>query len=446
MKTKNTNIIKSASANIGRFIVGFVFLFSGFVKAIDPLGFQYKLTDYFEAFGVISWIPDYVSLLLGIGLSVIEFSIGVFLVLGIRRRFSTTSAFILMAFMTPFTLFLAITDPVPDCGCFGDAWIISNWQTFWKNVILLLFSFCTFRWRKAIRPFYSAKTEWMVSIYTILFAITLSFYCIHYLPIIDFRPFKIGINIKDAMRIPDDAKAAVYETYFIMEKDGKKTEFSLENYPDSTWTFVDARTILKEKGFEPSIHDFSLVTHETGEDITDSILDSDSYTFFLVAHRLDDADDSNIDLINEIYDYTIEKGYGFYCLTSSSNKDIDLWKDKTGAEYPFLLVDNIALKTMIRSNPGLVLIKGATILNKWNDSDLPDEYVFKNEKLENIEIGQQKVVNVWKTIGYTCLWFLGPLFLILIFDILFVQRNHLQNHNKQNQDIEVTNMVNQKRK
>ena len=148
------------------------------------------------------------------------------------------------------------------------------------------------------------------------------------------------------MEIPEGAKPSVFESKFILEKDGKKQEFTLDNYPDSTWTFVETRTVLKEKGYEPPIHDFSIVSLETGEDLTDSILSDKGYTFLLVAHRIENADDSNIDLINEIYDYSVEHGYGFYALTSSPEEQIELWRDKTGAEYPFCQMDDITLKTI----------------------------------------------------------------------------------------------------
>ena len=426
MKDKNLHIIQKTGANVCRFLLAASFIFSGFVKAVDPLGFQYKIQDYLTAFGVISWFPSFFPLLGGIILSAIEFSIGIFLFFGIKKTISTTLALVLMIFMTPLTLYLAIFDPVSDCGCFGDAWVLTNWETFAKNIVLLLAAIATFQWRKMLIRFVTRKMEWLISLYTIFFVFTLSFYCLDRLPVLDFRPYKIGQNIMKGMSIPEGAKPSVYESVFILEKNGEKKEFTLDNYPDSTWTFVDTHTILKEKGYEPSIHDFSMMDMSTGDDITEDVLTDMGYTFLLVAHRIEEADDSNIDLINEIYDYSVEHGYRFYCLTSSPEEQIELWKDKTGAEYPFCQMDDITLKTMIRSNPGLMLIKNGTILNKWSDEDIPDEYVL-TDKLENLELGQQKVRSDVHTIGYVFLWFVIPLLLVLGVDILIVRRRERKN-------------------
>ena len=250
MKDKNLHIIQKTGANVCRFLLAASFIFSGFVKAVDPLGFQYKIQDYLTAFGVISWFPSFFPLLGGIILSAIEFSIGIFLFFGIKKTISTTLALVLMIFMTPLTLYLAIFDPVSDCGCFGDAWVLTNWETFAKNIVLLLAAIVTFQWRKMLIRFVTRKMEWLISLYTIFFVFTLSFYCLDRLPVLDFRPYKIGKNILEGMTMPEGAKPSVYESIFILEKNGEKKEFTLDNYPDSTWTFVDTRTILKEKGYE----------------------------------------------------------------------------------------------------------------------------------------------------------------------------------------------------
>lgn len=421
MKDKHIHIIQQIGANVCRFLLAAAFIFSGFAKSVDPLGSQYKIQDYLSAFGMASWFPSFFPLLGGIILSAIEFSVGIFLFFGVRRSVASTLALILMIFMTPLTLYLALFNPVSDCGCFGDAWVLTNWETFGKNVILLIAAVIVFKERKLLIRFVSQKMEWLVSLYTLFFVFTLSFYCLDRLPVLDFRPYKIGKNIPEGMTIPEGAKSSVYESIFTLEKDGRKKEFTLENYPDSTWKFIDTRTVLKEKGYEPPIHDFSMLELNTGDDITDDVLTDMGYTFLLVAHRIEDADDSNIDLINEVFDYSVEHGYKFYCLTSSPEEQIELWKDKTGAEYPFCQMDDITLKTMIRSNPGLMLIKNGTILNKWSDEDIPDEYVL-TDKLENLPLGQVKVESDTHTIGFVVLWFVIPLLLVLGVDILIVRR------------------------
>lgn len=413
-----------------RFFLSAVFIFSGFVKAVDPLGVQYKIQDYLAAFGILSWFPSFFPLFTGIVLSAIEFSIGVFLFFGVRRTVSSTLALIFMAFMTPLTLYLAFSNPVEDCGCFGDAWKLTNWETFLKNAVLLIAAIVVFRERKSLIRFITFKMEWLVSLYTILFVFALSFYCLNHLPVLDFRPYKIGRNILQGMTLPDGAQPSIYENIFILEKDGVKKEFTLENYPDSTWTFVDARSILKKKGYEPPIRDFSMIESATGNDITGDVLTDMNYTFLLIAHRIEIADDSNIDLINEIYDYSIEHGYKFYCLTSSSDEQIEQWRDKTGAEYPFCRTDDITLRTMIRSNPGLMLIKNGVILNKWSDEELPDEYVL-TDRLESLPLGKQKVKSDLHTVGYVFLWFIVPLLFVLGADILIIRRKDKRRLDKQ---------------
>ena len=414
-------------ANVFRFVLAITFIFSGFVKLVDPIGSLYKIQDYFIAFGLGGLLPNAVMIFIGAFFAIIEFTLGTCYFWGIRRKLTTWLSLLLMVFMTTLTFYLAVTDSVSDCGCFGDVVVLTNWQTFLKNIFLLTFVIITFKWKKRIIPFISANSQWLVSLFSILYSICLIMYCFHHLPVLDFRPYKIGKNILQEMMIPDDAKPSVYETTFLLSKDGKKKEFTIDNYPDSTWTFVEAKTKLIEKGFEPTIHDFSLIDLETYDDLTHKVLTDTTYTFFLIANRLDKADDGNIDLINEIYDYSTEHGYGFYCLTSSPEEDILAWQDRAGAEYPFCLVDEITLKTMIRSNPGLMLIKNGTILNKWNQSDIPDEYELDGRGLEYTAFGEIKPVNDARTIGLAFLWYIIPLLIVLGFDSLWVLHQKRKN-------------------
>lgn len=421
MKDKNLHIVLGLLSNTCRFLLAAAFIFSGFIKAVDPLGFQYKIEEFLALTDCQAWLPDFLPLLAAVFLCSLEFSIGVCLLFGIRRRSAALGALILMLFMTPLTAYLAIYNPLPDCGCFGDAWVLSNGESFAKNLVLLLAASIVWWGRDRLIAFVTPQLEWLVSLYTLLFVLSLSFYCIDHLPVLDFRPYKIGRSIPEGMRIPEGAQPNVYETFFTLEKNGERREFTLEEYPDSTWTFIDARTVLKRKGYEPPIHDFSMVEVVSGEDITDEVLADEGYTFLLVAHRLEEADDSHIDLINEVYDYAVEHGYRFYCLTASPEEQMELWQDKTGAEYPFCRTDAIALKTIIRANPGLVLLKGGTVLNKWNSKDIPDEYML-TDRLEQLPIASLNERHTAQVVGYVCLWFFIPLLIVVGIDLLFVRR------------------------
>lgn len=323
--------------------------------------------------------------------------------------------------MTPFTLYLAVMNPVSDCGCFGDAIILTNWETFWKNIFFLIAAISVFKWSGLMIRIISKKSQWLISLYTLLYISAIALYCVSYLPIFDFRPYHIGANIIESMRIPQGEKPSVYESLFVMEKNGERKEFTLENYPDSTWTFIDTKVILKEKGYEPPIHDFSLYSAETGEDITKQILTDKGYTFLLVANRLDKADDGYIDLINEIYDYSVENGYAFYCLTSSLKEDMEQWRERTGAEYPYCTADDITLKTIIRSNPGLVLMKDATIINKWSCRSLPDEYDL-SDRLDKLSLAQMETQTLQNKILLVVAWFAIPLFIFTMLDKTLIDR------------------------
>ena len=406
--------------NICRFSLALVFILSGFVKAVDPIGTQYKIQDYLVALGWSEVFPDFLPFLIAVLLGVVEFCLGVYLFFGIRRIITPRALVLIMSFMTPLTLWLAIDEPISDCGCFGDAIVLSNWQTFWKNVLLLVASITVLQWRKRIFPLVTTRLDWSIGLYGFLFVLGVTCYCYYKLPIFDFRPYYIGADIRKGMEIPEGKHPTVYETRFIMQKDGEVKEFGLDEYPDSTWTFVDTRLVVKEKGYEPPIHDFSIIRQEDGEDITDMVLDDENYTLLLVAHQMELADDSSIDLINELYDYSLKYGYSFYCLTSSSDEDILRWQNSTGAEYPFCLMDNTTLRTMVRSNPGVILLQKGKVLNKWGVNEIPDEYQL-NGPLEELPLIHPNGSLAYKIL-MVMLWFVVPLFLICAGDLAWERR------------------------
>jgi len=399
-----------------RFVLAVVFVFSGFVKAIDPLGTQYKIQDYLDAFGWTGIFPDFVPFLAATLLGMLEFCLGVYLFFGIRRIIAPRAVVAMLAVMTPLTFWLALDNPVSDCGCFGDAVVLTNWETFSKNLVLLLMSLVVLKWRKRITPLVTTRFDWLIALYGFVYIFCMTIYCYRSLPVFDFRPYHVGADIRQSMEIPEGEEPTTYETLFILQKDGVKQEFTLDNYPDSTWTFVDSRTVVKKLGYEPPVHDFSIMTQEGGEDITEQVLSDDNYTFLLVAHQLGLAEESKMDLINELYDYSLEYGYAFYCLTSSSDEDIQEWRENTGAEYPFCLMDNITLKTMIRSNPGLMLLKKGQVVRKWSVNDFPDEYQLTGP-LDCLPLGNMDSRSfVYRTI-WVMAWFVFPLLFVCLVDL-----------------------------
>ena len=418
MKNKATQIIRNTAVNIGRLLMAATFIFSGYVKAIDPLGTQYKLTDYLQAMGIGSLLPEWTLLVGAVLLAALEFSLGIFLLFAIRRHLVSKIVLALMSIMTLLTLWIVIANPVKDCGCFGDAVVLSNGQTFIKNIILLAIALMLQKWPTSMVRFVSKKTQWIVINYTVIFALALSAWSLWDLPLFDFRPYHVGANIAQGMKIPQGAPQPQFETTFILEKNGQQKEFTLDNYPDSTWTFVDSKTVQTAEGYVPPIHDFSIQDNKTGEDITQEVLNDTGYTFLLISPTLAYADDSNFGRIDQIYEFAQDYGYRFICLTASSDKDIAKWQDITGAEYPFYTTDATTLKTMIRSNPGLMLLHHGTIIQKWSHNKLPQPEKL-NQPLEKSALGKMPSDSIPRKILLMLMWFVLPLTLLAIADRLW---------------------------
>jgi uncharacterized membrane protein YphA (DoxX/SURF4 family) len=351
----------------GRLLFGAVFVFSGFVKAIDPLGSTYKIEDYLRTFGgFFESMADY-AFPLAIVLSTVELLIGLNLILKVHLNFTMTLALVFMAVMTPLTLYLAIKNPVIDCGCFGDALVISNWATFFKNLVLLGLIIVMLLYHTKFRPFLSTQVQYIGVVTFIAFGILLSVYSYRHLPMIDFLPYKIGVNIPKAMAVPDNAPSDVYKTTFIYEKDGVQKEFTLENYPkgDSSWVFVDQKTELLTKGYKAPIHDFSIMNGQF-DDITQQVLNSPGETYLIIMYDLNETSVTGAAKAEELYLKYKKSGIKIYALTGSSDADVQKFKDKNDITFPFWKTDPTTLKTMVRANPGLILLKKGTIMGKWN--------------------------------------------------------------------------------
>jgi triosephosphate isomerase len=359
--------------NLARLVIAATFTFSGYVKAIDPLGTQYKITDYLGAVGLQGMLPDWLTLALSVALSATEFTLGVMMLFAIHRRLTAKATLGFMLIMTPVTLWLYLANPVEDCGCFGDAVKLSNGETLLKNLVLTACAVVTLKWHCFMRLIFLKRAQWIIINGTLLFIGASSLYSLYFLPPFDFRPYHVGANIRKGMEIPQGAEQPKFETTFLLRKNGETREFTLENYPDSTWEFVDSKTVQTSKGYVPPIHDFSIVLNETGEDITEQVLDAKQPVLLLVAPHLEQADDSNFGQIDQIYELAHEQGWHMYCLTASGERAIARWIDMTGAEYPFCTTDDITLKTIVRSNPGLLMLQQGVIVGKWSHNRLPSE-------------------------------------------------------------------------
>ena len=404
--------------NLCRIIVAVTFIFSGFVKAIDPIGTQYKLQDYLGAIGMAGILPNWTLLAVAVFLAAIEFCIGIFLLFAIQRRLISKLTVAFMAFMTMVTVWIVVADPVKDCGCFGDALHLTNTETLIKNIVLLVCSLVIMYRPLAMFRFVSKSNQWIVTNYTIAFILVSSGLSLYYLPIFDFRPYHIGVNIPRGMEIPKGAKLPQFKTTFIMEKNGQRKEFTLDNYPDASWKFIDSKTVQTSEGYIPPIHDFSITDNKTGLDLTNSVLGHKGYTFLLIAPHLETADDSNFGDIDRLYEYAQSYDIPFYCLTASTAKAIKRWIDLTGAEYPFCITDEAVLKTIIRSNPGLLLLKDGTIINKWSHNNLPNEAKL-SRPISQSSLGKMPKDSVPAKILEIVLWFILPLTLLTLADRLW---------------------------
>lgn len=388
--------LKKFLIELSRVIVGVTFLFSGFVKAIDPLGFTYKIQDYLINLNLVELFQF--ALPLAVILVVAEFALGALLLLGLYRKPVTILVALMMIFFTPFTFWVALTNPVEDCGCFGDALVISNWQTFYKNLIIVTGAIVLVVKWKLVTPLFSKQITPFAALFVALFGLLFALHNVYNLPVIDFRPYKKGANIPEQMYI-DPEKADVMETVFIYSKDGVEEVFTEENYPwnDSTWTFVDMETRLVQEGVKPAIEDFALGSiyfdekdgsWNIGGDITDLVLSDTSYTFLMVSYSLDEMNVKHLDKFKKVNRFAVDKGYPFYLLTASSESTVGEWESIHKTGFQFSHADERALKTMTRANPGLILIKEGNVINKWNDSKVPEPtseiLLITNPKRDNV--------------------------------------------------------------
>lgn len=361
---------RKALLNMCRLALGVLFLFSGFVKCVDPTGGAIKINDYFVAWGMD--VPFAVSMVLSFLQNIVEFLAGYLLVVGVYVNAASLVALGFMCVFTPLTLYIALVNPVSDCGCFGDAVKLTNWETFYKNLIFLPISVAVYIWGRKAKFFHGKVRRAMVCGVGVLVSFVVSVLGVTNEPLIDFRPYSVGVDIRKAMEIPEGAPMPEYKTTFILEKDGVQQEFDENDYPyeDSTWVYIDTHTEVISEGYVPPIKDFTL-THEQRGTLTDEILSSPEPVVLAVAPSLEDLSDEHITRVKSMSEEILNAGMTFYIVTAESGTQCRNFENKAESGFDFLQGDETMLKTITRAPVGVMVLDRGVIVAKYHIDHLP---------------------------------------------------------------------------
>lgn len=371
--------MKHALLNLLRAIVGLLFIFSGLIKANDPLGFGYKLQEYFEVFH-IAFLNDYATVF-AILLCTIEIVLGALLLLGIRSRNVASGLLLTIIFFTFLTFYSAFFEVVTSCGCFGDAIPLTPWQSFSKDIVLLIMILYIYKKRTEIMPLISSERaqNWILG-FIVLISLGFGLYTYNFLPILDFLPYKIGNNIPSLMIMPPGAPQDVYQiTYTLKNKSTGETKSLTDKeylssgiWKDKNWEITgDPESKLISKGFEVKIKDLK-ITDSQGTDYNTEILENPYYNLVIVAYDLSKTDligigNLNALAINAAENFNIRTVF----LTSNSAQDAEAFSKNNKLVMEVFYADAIPLKSMVRANPGVLLLKNGTVINKWHFRNLP---------------------------------------------------------------------------
>ncbi len=353
---------------ISRILLGLLFIYSGFVKAVDPIGTNYKIIDYFIAYGT-EWANP-VALYFSIFLNAFEFVVGGFLLLlNVKIRTVSWLVLLMMAFFTLTTVFDAIYNPVPDCGCFGEALILTNWQTFYKNLVIDVLVIIVFFNRNAIKKVFTSKGEWAIVGVTVVLVVYFQVYNYRHLPVVDFRAWKVGNKMMN-----ENPQPLKYYLTYMNKETGEKKEFLSPDYPYndsiwlSKWLFVNQRI----EDPNPKLHDL-IILDKNGSDVTSQFIENPDFQFLLIAWDISKIKKKVIPKINEFYKQCDNIGISFTMLTSSAPEEIEEFKKRFHpADFEYYFADDTSLEAIIRANPGLVLLKNGVVKGKWHYNDFPD--------------------------------------------------------------------------
>lgn len=403
-QNKTARILLRTVTTLAQWLLAATFLFSGFVKALDPMGMEHKLEAYANHLGLYVPAGSIYMDSAAIVLAAVEFMLGVYLLLGMRKRLTAIGTFLFMLVMTAVTVYIYLYSPVPDCGCFGDAVTLTNGQTLAKNIVLLACAVLLLVAGQHSLRIISRHTQWLLSLYALIYLIGVTLYSLHYLPLVDFTGYALGTKIEDAMRGEEDMT-------FVYAKDGRERTFRMDNLPDSTWRYVrtDTRVIRPA-----TIKDFSFTDAKTGEELGDVLLADTGNVFVATINHPTTADAGCSDGLNDVYDYARDRGMRFLCATAGTERDITLWIDRTGAAYPFAISSAETLEALVRSNPGLVLIRDGRIVAKWSNNNLPDE-----AELRALDVSPDAQAHADRAAFVKLfLWFVVPFGLLVLADRL----------------------------
>lgn len=364
-----------------RLTVGGVFIFSGFTKGVDPWGTYYKITDYLMAMGLDSWAGT--ALFIAVALAALEFMLGVAIAVGAYRRSSLLLALLLMLVMTPVTLWLAVTNAVPDCGCFGDALHLSNWATFGKNVLLVLGIIYLLMFNKSLRGVYGPAVHWMVMAVSFAFIMAVAYYGYFVQPLIDYRPYPVGTPLVSQAAEESDEQGED-DFIFVYSRDGQEQEFSIDSLPDEDdgWEYVTRYHARRPKGrviYQGADDHGIAIIGQDGENVTDELLADSHRTLLLLFPDLPQVSGAESFTMNEIADAAFVNGTSIIGLTPATAQEIEHWKDYSMATYPIYNMDDSELKMIARGNPAVVYLRDGVIswkrtLSSLNDVEMPNNF------------------------------------------------------------------------
>jgi len=352
---------------ISRIFVGILFIISGFIKLNDPLGFSYKLQEYFSADVLnLPFLEPY-ALVLSVFVVVFEVVLGVFLLIGYKPKFTVWSLLLMIVFFTFLTFYSAYFDKVKDCGCFGDALKLTSWESFTKDVVLLVFVLILFYGKSYIMPIFKPLPTTILALFSFIASLGFGYHVLMHLPSIDFRAYKIGDNLMENMSTPIDAPKAIQEFTWVFKVNGKEKKIVTNgSYPLIEGEYLRVETKVIDEGFTPLILDFSIESEE--EDLTPQFL-ADDKLIMIVSYNLDTAETQGLQKLKTLSEKAQAEGYTVIGLSASGENTIAKINATYGLDFEFYLCDEKALKTVVRSNPGVLQLNSGTVQQKvhWND-------------------------------------------------------------------------------